>query len=97
MLSNKTSDLFAKWYQNNPNALPGLFDELPELVRLAYYVAFFDEQALIIEVTKWSDLVWQYFLDDGEHYPDNRNFNTRHEALTEAVTKANGILNLKLK
>jgi len=93
MLTDKTSDLFAKWYQSNKNAVPGLFDDLPDLVKLAYYVAFFDENGISIGITDYLETEFNSNIQD-EFFGWK---NSRPEALKSAVIKADEIMNLKLK
>ena len=100
LLTGATSEAFAKWYRHNPEGIPGMFKALPDLVKLAYYVAFFDEHGLEISPEPIYGDEFRAFIvrKKGQlHYWLEDRFSNRSEALTAAVKKANEIMNLKIE
>jgi hypothetical protein len=71
----------------------GGIGHLQDSVQNALIVDWFDSVGIYIEVTKWNDTIWQWNIDDGDEYPDGKDYSSRTEATNAAIKKANELYN----
>ena len=102
-LTGKCKEEFKKWYRQyikNQNGRRKLIDGtyytffshfLTDAMQYGVMVDFFDSVGMWIEICKFpSNMQWYYMIDDSAEIND---YETRHEARTAAIAKANEIFN----
>lgn len=98
-LTGKCLEYFKYWFirQDSVSMIENtLFNknELSETALNAHIIDFFDSvENIDIFVSKWSDTIWQWSIDDGFEYPSENDFKSRSEATIAAIIKANELYN----
>ena len=102
-LTGKCKELFEKWfeekYDNNNTSkvimLQSEFNIIPFEMKFGVYVDFFDYLQMQIYIKPTMSHKWSVYIDDFGHHilTDYLTAETRQEARTEAIKKANEIIN----
>jgi hypothetical protein len=107
-LTGKAKERFEKWYSFSiycdtywKFGIPEFYI-LPDSMKFGVYVDFFDSEGGYVDVFKDPSMVTVEFCISIENstkslIDDMTNFETRHEARTKVIEKANELLNQKLE
>lgn len=99
ILTGKAREDFYKWYANTDSKIKytlliSLFDGKSNIEKYAYYIEWFDSVGVYISIIKGKNISRIYIESEYKNYPQEDNeFETRQEATTEAIKKANKIYN----